>query len=118
MFDHRMVLFMDGVARELQRKDRRFRFQRRVMDGGTCEATPYQINGYIAGGIAIPLHNYHNQGRTSIGAEAVHLQDFEGAVRFLSEMAGRMDEFGAATEAARARIEGGWETYGAKLMKR
>jgi len=57
MFDHRMVLFMDKVARELQKKDRRFRFQRRVMDGGTCEATPYQLAGYVAGGVAIPFHN-------------------------------------------------------------
>jgi putative aminopeptidase FrvX len=117
MFDHRMVLFMDGVARELQRKDRRFRFQRRVMDGGTCEATPYQMNGYIAGGIAIPLHNYHNQGRTRIGAEAVHMKDFEGAVRLLVELAMRLESFDAAAVEARARIEGGWERYGARLVK-
>jgi putative aminopeptidase FrvX len=117
MFDYRMVSFMDHVARELQKNDRRFRFQRRVMDGGTCEATPYQINGYIAGGIAIPLHNYHNQGKTRIGAEAVHLKDFEGAVRLLVEMALRIDGFDVAAQETRARIEGGWEKYGARLKQ-
>ena len=115
MFDHRMVFFMDRVAREMQKKDRRFTYQRRVMDGGTCEATPYQLNGYVTGGIAIPLFNYHNQGKTKIGAEAVHLRDVEGAVRFLVELAARIEDFQAATEEVRARIEGGWEKYGARL---
>jgi endoglucanase len=118
MFDHRMVLFMDGVARDLRQRDRRFRFQRRVMDGGTCEATPYRINGYIAGGIAIPLHNYHNQGKTRIGAEAVHLKDAEGAVRLLVELAARIESFDAAAVEARARIEGGWEKYGTRLIEK
>jgi endoglucanase len=117
MFDHRMVFFMERVARELKKKDRRFRCQRRVMDGGTCEATPYRLNGYVAGGIAIPLHNYHNQGKTKIGAEAVHLRDVEGAVRFLVELALRIEDFATATEDVRARIEGGWEKYGARLKQ-
>jgi putative aminopeptidase FrvX len=117
MFDHRMVLFMDKVARDVQKKDPRFRYQRRVMDGGTCEATPYQLAGYVAGGVAIPLHNYHNQGKTRIGAEAVHLRDVEGAVRFLAELAARIESFDAAAVEARARIEGGWEKHGAKLKQ-
>jgi endoglucanase len=117
MFDHRIVLFMDSIARALQKKDRRFCYQRRVMDGGTCEATPYQLNGYIAGGVSIPLHNYHNQGKTRIGAEAVHLRDVEGAVRFLAELALGMESFDVAVEEMRARIEGGWEKYGARLLK-
>jgi len=50
MFHHQMVLFMDYVAREEQKKDRDFSYQRRVMDGGTCEATPFQLKGYVAGG--------------------------------------------------------------------
>ena len=117
MFHPRMVVFMDHVARELQKRDRSFRFQRRVMDGGTCEATPYQLAGHVAGGVAIPLHNYHNQGRTRIGAEGVHLEDVEGAVRFLVEMATRLDDFKSATEALRRRIESGWERYGGRLKK-
>ncbi|MFM8270224.1 MAG: hypothetical protein ACKN9V_08560, partial [Pseudomonadota bacterium] len=37
-------------------------FQRRVMDGGTCEATVAVANQIPAIGISIPLGNYHNQG--------------------------------------------------------
>jgi putative aminopeptidase FrvX len=118
MFDYRMVSFMDKVARELQKKERRFRYQRRVMDGGTCEATPYQLAGYAAGGIAIPLHNYHNQGKTKIGAEAVHLRDVEGAVRFLVELAAQAQDFESARGELRSRIESGWEKYGARLTER
>ncbi len=115
MFDDKMVAFMDMAARDLQKKDHRFRFQRRVMDGGTCEATPYLLNGYSAGGIAIPLHNYHNQGRTKIGAEAVAIRDVDGAVVFLTELAARIKDFDRAAADLKQRIEGGLEKYGARL---
>jgi putative aminopeptidase FrvX len=35
--------------------------QRRLMDGGTCEATVATAYGFPAIGISIPLGNYHNQ---------------------------------------------------------
>lgn len=38
------------------------RHQRRVMDGGTCEATAATVYGFDAVGISVPLGNYHNQG--------------------------------------------------------
>lgn len=115
MFDHRMVYFMDVIARDLRRKDRRFRSQRRVMDGGTCEATPYQLAGHIAGGVAIPLHNYHNQGKSRIGAEAVAVRDVENAVELLTELSARIGEFDQATIELKSRIESGWEKYGERL---
>lgn len=116
MFHHQMILFMDYVARDMKEKDLSFAFQRRVMDGGTCEATPYQLRGYMAGGIAVPLHNYHNQGKTRIGAEGVHLKDVEGAVRLLVELAGRMDEFDTPMTNTLERFETSWQKYGARLQ--
>lgn len=38
------------------------RHQRRVMDGGSCEATAMTAWGVPAIGISVPLGNYHNQG--------------------------------------------------------
>lgn len=38
------------------------RHQRRVMDGGACEATAATAWGFPAIGISVPLGNYHNQG--------------------------------------------------------
>jgi endoglucanase len=108
---------MDAVARDIKKKERRFKIQRRVMDGGTCEATPYQLAGHIAGGVAIPLHNYHNQGKSRIGAEAVAFADVENAIRFLTALGMRLDEFDSTTEELKSRIDSGWVKYGSKLRR-
>jgi len=61
--------------------------QRRVMDGGTCEATAACAWGVPSIGISVPLGNYHNQGFEGgpdcVGAqgpapEFVHLDDIDG----------------------------------------
>lgn len=117
MFHHEMILFMDYVAAEVKKKDAQFTFQRRVMDGGTCEATPHTLAGHIAGGIAVPLHNYHNQGRKRIGPEGVHLRDVEGAARLLVEMITRIDEFTGPAKRVLERFESTWEKYGPRLQK-
>lgn len=117
MFHHQMVIFMDHVARELKNGDPGFAYQRRVMEGGTCEATPYQLKGYVSGGIAVPLRNYHNQGKRRIGAEGVHLRDVEGAVKLMVEMVLRRGEFEAAAAEIRRRMEGSWRKYGVRLQK-
>lgn len=115
MFDHRMVLFMDYVAEGVKKNNQSFSYQRRVMDGGTCEATPYQLKGYTSGGIAVPLRNYHNQGKNRIGPEGVHLWDVEGAVRLLSELIARIDEFSSPEKRTLERFEGTWQKYRARL---
>jgi endoglucanase len=57
-------------------------FQRCLMGGGTCEATPFQLYGYRAAALCIALGNYHNCGmETSIDAEFVSVADFEALVR-------------------------------------
>ena len=117
MFHHRMVIFMDYVAREMQKRERRFVYQRRVMDGGTCEATPYQLKGHITGGIAVPLHNYHNQGKTRIAPEGVHLKDVAGAASLLVEMVERWEDFKAPTEEIRKRFDGLWQKYSGRLQQ-
>ncbi len=62
------------------------RHQRRVMDGGTCEATAALAWGLPAIGISVPLGNYHNQGfeggpdcagNHGPAPEFVHLDDVE-----------------------------------------
>lgn len=63
------------------------RYQRRIMDGGTCEATAAVAYGFRAVGISVPLGNYHNvsfQGgpdsRASMGPapEFVNIDDVAG----------------------------------------
>ena len=36
-------------------------YQRRLMEGGSCEATAALAHGLAAAGVAVPLGNYHNQ---------------------------------------------------------
>ena len=64
--------------------------QRRIMDGGACEATAATVYGLPAIGISVPLGNYHNQGfegapgyRRPEGPapEFVHLDDIEGMLK-------------------------------------
>ena len=64
--------------------------QRRIMDGGTCEATAATIYGLPAIGISVPLGNYHNEAyegapgipaRRGPAPEFVHLDDVDGLLR-------------------------------------
>jgi endoglucanase len=61
--------------------------QRRVMDGGACEATAATAYGFPAIGISVPLGNYHNQGfeggpdcahAEGPAPEFVHMDDIAG----------------------------------------
>jgi endoglucanase len=61
--------------------------QKRIMDGGTCEATAATAFGFSSIGISIPLGNYHNQsfeggpdsrGKLGPAPEFVHLSDVKG----------------------------------------
>ncbi|MHB8534536.1 MAG: hypothetical protein ACYDBW_03725 [Sulfuricaulis sp.] len=61
--------------------------QRRIMDGGSCEATAATAYGLPAIGISVPLGNYHNEGfeggpdcraPRAPAPEFVHLDDIDG----------------------------------------
>lgn len=69
--------------------------QRRIMDGGSCEATAMTAWGVPAIGISVPLGNYHNQGfeggpdcRGANGPapEFVSLDDVDGLLKLCSEL--------------------------------
>jgi len=64
--------------------------QRRLMDGGACEATAATAWGLPTIGITLPLGNYHNQGfeggmdcpkNEGPAPEFVHLDDIEGELK-------------------------------------
>jgi putative aminopeptidase FrvX len=76
-----LQVLTDLAARVLPKKH-----QRRIMDGGSCEAAAATAYGIPAIGISVPLGNYHNQGlesgtrRNGPAPEFVHLDDIEGTV--------------------------------------
>lgn len=85
-FDPGCVQLFHGLAQKTLGK----KFQRRIMDGGTCEGTVSTAFGYPTIAISIPLGNYHNEsfeggpqcrGKLGPGPEFVHLSDVKGMYR-------------------------------------
>lgn len=70
--------FCAAVAKDLSARNKRFMYQRKLMDGGMCESSAFCGLGYEATGICIALGNYHNMNtRTkTLGPEHVNLDDF------------------------------------------
>ena len=65
IFDANLTALLDDAGKILRKRGTKV--QRLRLTGGTCEATAYQAFGYEAGGVAVPLVNYHN----GWGADAV-----------------------------------------------
>jgi len=92
LFEPRLMGVLHRLAEAMARTDPDFRFQRRLMDGGSCEATAFCAAGYRAGGLAVPLGNYHNMkgldgGEQGIGAESVAVADYVSEVKLLARLA-------------------------------
>lgn len=64
--------------------------QRRLMDGGSCEATVFCARGLRSSGLAVPLAGYHNQpdDRAASGpvAESVLVADLEAEATLLASL--------------------------------
>ena len=95
-FDPSLTAHISAVAAAMARQDKKFRFTRQLMAGGTTEATAYLMYSYTAAALCLPMANYHNMGpRGKVAAEQVNLDDFESLVKLLSALAadkGRLQE--------------------------
>ncbi|HMN95050.1 MAG TPA: hypothetical protein PKC43_00065 [Phycisphaerales bacterium] len=108
------VLYQDRT-----KVDAEFRFQRKLMAGGACEATAFTAYGYESTCLCLPLGNYHNMvdidgvlagtAPARIGPEFIALDDFHGLVEMLFVAASGLDRDSSETaEAApplRVRME-------------
>jgi len=75
-FDPAVTEALEEAARRLERRERGFRWQRALMDGGACEATVYAHAGFRAGALCLPLLNYHNHAPNGgVATEYVHEDD-------------------------------------------
>lgn len=84
VFDPDISLALTYCATKLKNTDSKFNFQRKLMDGGACEATPLVRAGYKTGAVAIPLDNYHNDGFTKLKAEIVDIRDVNNLIKLLT----------------------------------
>jgi putative aminopeptidase FrvX len=79
-----------------------FKVQRKLMPGGTCEATTFSAYGYEATCICLPLGNYHNMADIDgvlggkrparVAPEVIAIDDYHGMVEVLVRVAPRLDE--------------------------
>jgi endoglucanase len=108
LFSPGLTYFLAQAAGHLADDDPAFHFQRKLMDGGTCNSTAFLAWGYDSAALCVGLGNYHNMtikgdvgwkagvGGTAgkgIASETIHLGDFEGMVRLLVEAARRFPSY-------------------------
>lgn len=91
IFDPGLTESLRVAAEAVADDDPSFTYQRRLMDGGACEATAFLASGYRASGLAVPLGNYHNAGDDRVGVqpETVLVDDWLAEVKLLTELACR-----------------------------
>lgn len=82
-FSHAMDAWLQAAAQGLQKKSKRFQWQRALLSGGRCESTVFVNNGHLAGCLALPLGNYHNIGPKNYAMEYVSLNDFQNMLAWL-----------------------------------
>jgi endoglucanase len=117
-FDPRVTMLLEEVATRVARADRRFTFQRKLMDGGTCEGTVFSLHGYRAGGVCLAMGNYHNLGPGErIREEYVDAGDVQKTVQFFVEVARRSNDYGRATRALKQRLDNLFERGRRQLLQ-
>jgi putative aminopeptidase FrvX len=89
VFDPDLTDHLCRIAAQIARTDGEFHWQRKLMPGGTCEASVFRSAGYRAAGLCIPLGHYHNRDakRKTIAAEFIDRQDWLGLVRLIAAAA-------------------------------
>ncbi|HVM61592.1 MAG TPA: M20/M25/M40 family metallo-hydrolase [Verrucomicrobiae bacterium] len=105
IFDPAASAFLLRVAERCRAEEPAFRAQRCLMDGGTCEASAFAGFGYRAGGLCLPLGNYHNiDPGLRPRAEYVSVNDLEQLVRLTVAASKAWPADGAATRLGRQRF--------------
>ena len=104
VFSPRLTNHLGALMDEYLDKHPGFKAQRKLMPGGTCEATTFTAYGYEATCVCLPLGNYHNMtdidgvlaGKrpAKVGPEYISLADYHGMVELLVWFAERLDSGG------------------------
>jgi endoglucanase len=108
------------IAAAHAKADPAFRFQRKLMPGGACEATAFASYGLQSTCVCLPLGNYHNmcdidgvaagRARAKVGREFISCDDFHWLVELLEVVARRLDD-PAVAKGHRALMETLWSRH-------
>lgn len=90
-----------AVMEAHQKKNPSFKWQRKLMPGGTCEATTFSAYGYISTCLCLPLGNYHNMADidgvaagkrpAKVAPEYISVSDYHGLIEMLLVCAESLD---------------------------
>jgi endoglucanase len=117
VFSPALLAFCDRVAKSLAQRRKSFVFQRKLMDGGICEAVPFIAYGYEASGICVALGNYHNmdKSREKIASETISLKDWQRMVEWFEALVLDEGERTEGMQAMRQRLDTRFAKYEALL---
>jgi len=92
-----------------------FKWQRKLMAGGACEATAFSAFGFQSTCLCLPLGNYHNmqaiddvvagQHPAKVGPEFIGIDDYHGLIEMLEVLASGLDSKRSA-EPLHVRLRG------------
>ncbi|HEY4329861.1 MAG TPA: hypothetical protein VGN88_09000 [Phycisphaerae bacterium] len=117
IFSAGLTHFLTQTAGHIADDDSTFKYQRKLMDGGTCNSTAFAAYGYDSAGICLALGNYHNMTAAGgIGAESIHLGDFHGLVRLLTLTAKRIHSYTPGMTAIKKRLSTMYHNEHQKLL--
>lgn len=106
VFTPELTAWCGRVAEKLAARDADFRYQRKLMDGGSCESSAYCRLGYAATGLCIALGNYHNcdRRRRRIAPEFIDVHDLGRMIRWFVALTSARAELGAAEASFEKRL--------------
>lgn len=101
VFTPELTNTVSNIAAARQKAAPGFRFQRKLMPGGSCEATAFAAYGIRSTCLCLPLGNYHNMAdidgavagkkKARVAPEFVSAADFHGLVELLGVIARNLD---------------------------
>jgi endoglucanase len=104
VFEPTLTNQISSLVMEHQKANPSFKFQRKLMPGGACEATTFSAYGYKSTCLCLPLGNYHNMtdidGVMSgspptrparVGPEFISIDDYHGLIDMLILCATKLD---------------------------
>lgn len=114
-----------AIMDEHASRNPKFKWQRRLMPGGTCEATTFSTYGYASTCLCLPLGNYHNmqdidgvaRGKrpAKVGPEYISVDDYHGLIEMLIVVASKLDD--AGVKDLKSRMEKLWDERGYVLRR-
>jgi endoglucanase len=111
VFDPALTNRISLLMMEHQKANPKFKWQRKLMPGGTCEATTFSAFGHQSTCLCLPLGNYHNmididgvladKRSAKIGPEFISIDDYHGLIQMLVLCATQLDSAKIPTTAQR-----------------